>query len=164
VTTNSKQQVVPGNDQQQSDPADAAPAAQQQPIEPEVVDIDAKDLADAHAAAEAEKALAGGDVSTQAPPGAPTKQAASAAPHGQQPPRQPWGGEAVMIPKARPDEIAGQRDQEHQNAANWRGVAESRNSSRPADLEGATRTHHAGAGHPRAGPACQCLASAPGPQ
>lgn len=123
MTINSEQ-VLPGNDQQPPNPADpnGAPAPQAS-TEPEIVDIDAQDLADAQAAVEAEKAAAGGEAGSQAQPGAPA--ASTTIPPQGQPPA-PSQDSQVMIPKARLDEVSGQRDQERQNAAYWRGVAEAR--------------------------------------
>lgn len=142
MTTESKE-PVPGEQQLPTD-QNATPGAQTQPepqTEPEVTDVDDKALADAAAAAQAEDAAGGGTAGTTVEPGQsqqqPTQPAAQdpAQPGGQQQP----STEPVLIPKARFDEVGGQRDKALEQAAYWRGVAEARGGTqqpaKPGDAQ-----------------------------
>jgi hypothetical protein len=134
MTANSDGAKPNPGDQQQPDPAAVAAAAlaagQQPPTdeEPQPVDLDDKEVKDAIAAAEAEKAAAGGGDGTQVDPANPQGQPKSGEQQDQQPQgggqQQQPAGEQVMIPKARLDEALAKGDEKAAEAAYWKGRAD----------------------------------------
>ena len=85
-----------------------------------IVDVDLQELNEARAAAKAEEEAKGQDEGRQ--------EETTEAPADETPPQDQSKGKqpAPMIPKARLDEVLSERDKHLQEAAYWRGVAESR--------------------------------------
>lgn len=118
-------------DQQNPDPAAVAAAAaaaangENQPTDQDDADdIDLAALKKAQAEADAEDAAAGANSGQQAEPGQTQPNAQAQTQQTEQKDQTGQQQQPVMIPKARFDEVAGERDQARTDAAYWRGRAE----------------------------------------
>lgn len=117
-------------DQQNPDPAAVAAAAAaaangaQTTEEDDADDIDLAALKKAQADADAEDAAAGANSGQQAEPGQTQPSAQVQSQQTEQKDQTGQQQQPVMIPKARFDEVAGERDQARTDAAYWRGRAE----------------------------------------